>query len=164
MPLCPLSCHKNKVLGVLVVPAAAVFPPKLWCRVSRAARSSHTEIFTSLVVSSGFLQLNARGAWPGTKNSRAALRAPWARWTKRGRLGRAAEQHNSAAGRAPWAGVCKQEHELMPEHLTALQRGSAATALVPGRPRGALQGPSPLIWAAGLVGLCVTSGPLCILG
>lgn len=39
----------------------------------------------------------------------------------------------------------------MPEHLAALQRGNAATALVPVQPRGAPQDPSPLIWAAGPV-------------
>lgn len=42
----------------------------------------------------------------------------------------------------------------MPEHLAALQRGNAATALVPVQPRGALQDPEPLIWAAGPVFVC----------
>lgn len=110
-------------------------------------------------MSSEFLQLNERGVWPDTKNRGAAPRAPWAWWTNPGCLGRrAAVQHNSAAGRAPWAGVCKQEQELMPEHLAALQRESAATAPVPVQPRGALRDPS-----SGLCS-CVIPGPLRILG
>lgn len=63
-------------------------------------------------------------------------------------------QHNSAAGRGPRVGVCKQEHELLPEHLAALQRGNAATALVSVQPGGALQDPLALIWAAGPVFIC----------